>query len=105
MEPTPIILIKETCNGKSDKYVLKLKLRWYPRSSTSDLYECNMSLFDHVEQEEFLLFIWNFNMTLSEKVTLEMDANIKYLHTLVCGEALRQFDLLSYDVENTETVN
>ena len=33
-------------------------------SSTSDPYEFNMSLFDHGEPEEFLLFIRNFNITL-----------------------------------------
>ena len=31
-----------------------------------------------------------------------MDARIQYLRTLVPGEALRQFDLLYADVENTE---
>ena len=34
-----------------------------------------------------------------------MDADIQYLRTLVRGEALNQFDLLSFDVENTETLN
>ena len=34
-----------------------------------------------------------------------MDAKIQYLHTLVRGEALRQFDLLSADVKNTETIH
>ena len=30
---------------------------------------------------------------------------IQYLCTLFCGEALHQFDFLSSDVENTETLN
>ena len=57
MEPFPIPLIRETCNGKSDKDFVKLKLRRDPTSITSDLYEFNMSLFDHGNPEEFLLFI------------------------------------------------
>ena len=34
-----------------------------------------------------------------------MDAKIHYIRTLSHGEALRQVDLLSADVENTETLN
>ena len=48
-------------------------------SSTLDLYGFKMYLFDHGKQEEFLLFIRNFNMTLTETVMLEMDTNIQYL--------------------------
>ena len=36
----------------------------------SYLYEFNMSLFDHDEPEEFLLFILNFNMTFAAPVML-----------------------------------
>ena len=64
-----------------------------------------MSLFDHGESEEFLLFVCNFNTTLMETWKQETDTNIQYLCTPVCGEALRQFDLFSADVENTETLN
>ena len=71
----------------------------------SDLYDFNMSFFDHGEPEEFLLFIHNFNMTFAEKGTLEMNTEIQYIHLLVCGEALSQFDLMSADVKNTETLN
>ena len=74
-------------------------------SSTSDLYEFRMYLFDHGNLEEFLLFTHNFNTTLAETGTLEMDANIQYLCTLLWGEALRWFELLSADVENMETLN
>ena len=66
-----------------------------------NLYEFNMSLFDHGDMEEFLLFIRNFNMTLAATGTLEMGANIHYLRTLFQGEALHRFYLLSADVENT----
>ena len=37
--------------------------------------------------------------------TLDMDAKIQYICTLVHSGALRQFDLLSSNVENTETLN
>ena len=42
-------------------------------------------------------------MNLASTGTLETEANVQYLHTLVNGEALCQFDLLSDDVKNTET--
>ena len=105
VEPPLIPLIKETWNGKSDEDSVKLKFHRDPTSSTLDLYEFKMSLFDHGKPEDFLLSVRNFNMTLAETGTLEMDVNIHYLCTLVHGEALRQFDLLSADVKNTETLN
>ena len=40
-------------------------------------------------------------MTLAAPWTLAKDAKVKYLPTLVCGEALRQFDSLSADMEGT----
>ena len=105
MEPPPIPLIKEMCNGKADEDFLKLKLCRDPTSSTSDLYEFKMSLFEHGHPEEFLLFMKNFNMTLTSTGTLNMDSEINNLCTLVRGEVLHQFDLLYADVENTETLN
>ena len=42
-------------------------------------------------------------MTLAATGTLEMEAEVQYLHTLVCGEELRPFDLVSADAKNTET--
>ena len=77
----------------------------YPKSSTSDLYEFKMSLFDHGKPEDFLLFIRNFNTNLAATGMLNMDTKIQYLCTLLHGEVLRQFDLLSADVKNTETLN
>ena len=76
VEPPPIPLIKEMCNGKSDEDFVKLKLCRYPMSSTLDLYAFNMSLFYHGNMEEFLLFIWNFNINIAATRTLEMDAKI-----------------------------
>ena len=105
VEPPPIPLSKEMCNGKSDKYFINMKLRIDTTYSTSDLYNFKMSLFDHGEPEEFLLFIRNFNMNLAATGTLDMDTEIQYIGTLVRREALYKFDLLSDDVENIETLN
>ena len=64
-----------------------------------------MSLFENGKQEEFLLFMRNFNMNLAASGKMETGKNIKYLRTLVRGEALRQFDSLSADVKSMEKVN
>ena len=104
VEPPPITLIKVAYYGKSEKYFVKMKLCGYPTSSTSDLYEFRMSLFDNGDPEEFLLFVRNFNMTLVASEKLEMGVKVQYLHTLVCGEALCQFGLLYSDVESIGTL-
>ena len=51
------------------------------------------------------MFIRNFNVTIVASVTLDAGTKYQYLRTIVCGEALRQFYLLSSDVEGTETLN
>ena len=74
-------------------------------SSMSDLYAFKMYLFDHGNPGDFLLFICNFNMNLAATGTLDTNRNIQYLCTIVCGEALGQFDFFRADIENTETLN
>ena len=61
-----------------------------------------MSLFDNDGPEEFSVFVRISNMTTAVSGTLETGTKVKYLRVLVCGEALRHFDLLSSDVESTE---
>ena len=103
VDPTPILLIKETHNSKPDKYFVKLKLRRDPTLSTSDHYEIKMSLFDNGETEEFLLFVCDLNMTLAASGTLGAGAKYQYLCTLVHGEALCNFDLLPSNIESMQT--
>ena len=93
------------CNGKSDEDFVKIKLCRDPTSIMLYLFEFRMSLFDHGKPEQFLLYIKKFNTTIPEIGTLNMDTKSQYLCTLVCGEALCYFDLLSADMGNTETLN
>ena len=103
VDPPTITLVKETSTGKPYWDYVKLNLRRYPTSSTLDPYEFRMSLFDYGKPEEFLLLVQNFQMNRASTGMLETEAKIQYLCTLVHGDALRQFDLLSADVKNTET--
>ena len=72
---------------------------------TSELYESKTYLFDNGKPEDFLLLVRNFNMTLLASGTLEVGAKFQYLRTIVRREALRKFDLLSDDIESTDTLN
>ena len=63
-----------------------------------------MSLFDHSEPEEFLLFVQNFQMILADMGILETESMVQYHRKLVHGEALCQFDLMADDAESTETL-
>ena len=63
-EPLQTPLINGKYDGKIDTYFVKLNLRRDPKSSTSDLYELKMYLFDNGDPEKFLLFARNFNMTI-----------------------------------------
>ena len=54
VDPPPIPLIKIEHDNKSDKYFVKIKICKDPMSSSSDLYEFNMALFDNGDPEEFL---------------------------------------------------
>ena len=64
-----------------------------------DLYEFKIDLFDNGDPEEFLLLFRNLNTNIEASGTLETAEKVQYLCTLVCREALRQFDTLSSDVE------
>ena len=55
VKPPPIPLIIGKYDGKSEKYFVGLKLRRDPTSSTSDLYDFNMSLFDNGDPEDFFV--------------------------------------------------
>ena len=64
VDPPRIPLIKIKNYDKSDKYFVILKLCKDPKSENSDFYELKMYFFDKIDPEDFLLFFWNFNMTL-----------------------------------------
>ena len=101
VEPPSIPLVKSTSTSKSDGNHVKLNLRRDTTSSTSDLYEFRMSLFDHGEPYEFLFFVRYFKMTLAAIIMLETGAKVQYLCPLVHEEALPQFELLSSNMRNT----
>ena len=58
-------------------------------------------VFDQGVPEDFLLLISSFNMNPKALGTIVASAKMQYLHTLICGEVLCQFDTLSTEVGST----
>ena len=104
VDPPPIPLIKSKHVDKSDKDFVKLKIYRNPMSSSSEIYEFKMFLFDNGEPEKLLLFVQNFNVNLAASGTLATGTKIQYLCTLVREEVLRQFDSFSTDTEGMNTL-
>ena len=55
VEPLPITLITGTCDGKSDKYFVKLKLRRYPTRWVAGWLRSNMSITPTVSISEYIM--------------------------------------------------
>ena len=68
-----------------------------------DLYEFKKDLFDNGKPEEFLLFIWNFQMTLEAKGALAASTKIQYMCTLLCVKSLHKLDTFSFVLGSTTT--
>ena len=79
-------------------------MRRDPTSEKSDLDNFKMVLFGNGYPEEFLLFVCNFNMALEVSGTFKSGAKIQYIFTLVHGEILHRFDVLSAEVEGATPV-
>ena len=60
-------------------------MRRDPMSEKMDMYELKLSLFDNSEQEELLLFLQDFNMTLEALGDFLDNEQLRYLHTILHG--------------------
>ena len=101
---TPNPTDKSKNDDKSDKYFVNIKLRRDPESEKLDLYEFKMALFDNVDREDLFLFIHNFKITLEASRTLGAGEKVQCICTMVRGEALSQFDVMSADVESATPI-
>ena len=101
LDPPYITLIKGKKDAKFVKNGVKKLFRRDPTPEKLDLYEFKMTLFENSEPEEFLFFIQHFQMTLELAVTLTDSADIKYICTLLRGEALRQLGTFYIEVGST----
>ena len=60
-----------------------------------------MALFDNVNPEEILLFVWDFKMTLEASGTLAASTELQYLCMLLRGEELLQLETLYVELGST----
>ena len=60
--------------------------------ATSEMYSINMYTFEYVQQEEFLAPLNNFRIKIYGIGTTSPFGKINYLHNILDGEALRDFD-------------
>ena len=57
-----------------------------------------MDFFDNGEPKKFFLLVQHFKMTIEASGTLIVNAKLQYLHRLLRGETLRQFDTVCFQV-------
>ena len=74
-------------------------------SYTSDVYEYNIALFKNEEPEIFLQFLWNFGKSIEISGEISVVRTIQCQFTLLCGEALRKFEILSVHIGHTNNEN
>ena len=70
VEAPPTPRIKSNHDDKLEKDFVILKIHMRPTSKQLDLYGFKIAFFNNGKQEEFLLFIHNFNMTIKASGTL-----------------------------------
>ena len=64
-------------------------------TSTSETYNINMSTFEDIQPEEFLVLLKNFSIPIDTTVSTSALEQINYICSILHGEYLRQFDELA----------
>ena len=72
-------------------------------SEASDIFEFKMVLFENGYPKEFLLSQRHRQMTLKAPINMTSGSNIHYLRTLICGEALCEFESMCQIGNTTNT--
>ena len=98
--PPPTLLIKSNHDNKSDKDFVNIKLCGDRMSEKSDRLLIQNGLVRQRRSGRVFFVRSYFNMTLEASGTLQAGINIQHLCTLVHGDALLQFDMLSSDVKS-----
>ena len=78
--------------------IIKIKMRRYPESSTSETYELKDPTFENDKPEEFLYIMKDSKTATDRTGTTFTTRKIQFLHTILRGESLREFDVLERQV-------
>ena len=94
IEPPPIPLVKLELEDEHATHIIKVKIQTNQSQAASDMYNININTFNDVQPEEFLALLKNFKITIDGTGTSTLSGRISYLHTILRGQRLREFDKL-----------
>ena len=105
IEPPPNPPIKAT-NGKTEeKNIIKIKMRREPASATSKTYELKVQTFENGIPEDFLQTTKGFKTAVDGTGTTSATGKFQFLRIMLRREALREFDVISGQVESTNNTH
>ena len=96
IEPPPIPLIKVDLEEERASNIIKVKMRRKLTSAMSETHNLNLSMFEDVQPEEFIVLLKNLRTVIVETSTMSQLGRINYLHKMLLGEVLR--DLINEQV-------
>ena len=73
----------------------------YPASDASKTYKLKVQTFENDKPEEFLQMMKDFKTGIDGTGTTSAPGKIEFLRTMLCGEALREFDVIESQVVST----
>ena len=101
IEPLLIHLNRVVIENKKDCDIIKINMRQYPTSATSETYELKIAVFKNGKPEDLFTTMKNFKTEICRTGTTTATIRINYLHIMLCGEGLREFDELASQVTGT----
>ena len=75
--------------------IIKNKVRRNPVSAASENYKLKMATFDNGQPEKFLVLTRNSNIEINGTGTIPVAGQINYLHMMLPGDYLWEFDKLA----------
>ena len=95
--------MKKQTHNVSECDIIKIKMIQDPSDANSETYKLKIATFENVKLEAFLALTKNFKTAIDGAGTISAAGKINYLRTLLCGDALQEFDKL--EIHNTVTKN
>ena len=92
IEPPPIPLGELELDKDRSTHIIKVKIQRNPTLEMPETYNINMPTFKDGQPEEFLALIKNFSIENDGTGMASPPGQIKHLHMMLRGDALREFD-------------
>ena len=78
IEPPPIPLIKAKNRNTEETDIIKIKMRQYPASTTSETYKLKVQTFEKLKLEEFLQMMKDFKTGIDGTATISATGKINF---------------------------